>query len=183
MSGDRTSQKWKRSVSIALAVPLVLDLGLAIYLWQGGHGNPREVRAELSRLVTQAKLLRADVNRGERIRSSLPEAGEEANAFYRNSFLDASTGYSQIESDLGAIAAQAGVRTSGFTFKETPIKGRGVTEISITTSLDAGYPAVIQFINGIERSKNFYLLDRLQINSASTGGLRLDLELHAFLRT
>ena len=183
MSGDHASQRWKRWISVALAVPLIVDLGLAIYLWHGGHGSPREIRAELSRLVTQAKLLRADVDRGERIRSSLPEAGQQADAFYRDSFLDASTGYSQIESDLGAIASQAGVKTSGFTFKERDVKNRGVTEISITTSVDAAYPAVIQFINGLERSKNFYLLDRLQLNSASTGTLRLQLELHTFFRT
>ena len=28
---------------------LVLDLGLAVYLWQGGRGNPREIRAEVVR--------------------------------------------------------------------------------------------------------------------------------------
>jgi hypothetical protein len=53
----------------------------------------------------------------------------------------------------------------------------------VTTALDADYPAVIKFINGIERSKNFYLLDSMEITSVSTGGLRLELELHAFFRT
>ena len=40
----------------------------------------------------------------------------------------------------------AGVRTSGFTFKQTPVKDRGVTEISITTGVDADYPSIIKFI-------------------------------------
>jgi len=177
------SQNWKKWVSIALALPLAIDLGLAIYLWQGGHGNPREIRAQISRLETQSKLLRADVARGQKIKDSLPEAGQDAQSFYEDSFLDSSTGYSRIESDLGAIAAQAGVRTSGFAFKQKATKEPGVTQISVTTALDADYPAVIKFINGIERSKNFYLLDRMEITSVSTGGLRLELELHAFFRT
>ena len=105
------------------------------------------------------------------------------NPSIKQSFLDASTGYSRIESDLGAIAAQAGVRTSGFAFKQITTKEPGVTQISVTTSLQADYPAMIRFINGIERSKNFYLLDQMEINSVSTGGLSLQLELHAFLRT
>jgi hypothetical protein len=183
MTTSHPSRNWKKWMRIALAVPLVLDLGLAVYLWQGGRGNPREIRADVSRLTTEAKLLQADVDRGERIRASLPEAGNDADAFYQQSFLDVSTGYSRIESDLGAIAAQAGVRTSGFAFKRKETKEPGVTEISVTTSLDADYPAVVKFINGIERSKNFYLLDQMQISSESTGGLRLDLELHAFFRT
>jgi hypothetical protein len=182
MNIARGSQNWKRWIRIALAVPLVLDLGLVLYLWQGGRGNPREIRAEVARQTTEAKLLRADVDRGEKIRVSLPQAGKDAEAFYQQSFLDASTGYSRMESDLGAIAAQAGVRTSGFTFKQKETKEAGVTQISITTSLQADYPAVIRFINGIERSKNFYLLDQMELNSVSTGGLSLQLELHAFLR-
>jgi hypothetical protein len=183
MNTGRGSQNWKRWIRIAIAVPLVLDLGLAVYLWQGGRGNPREVRAEVARQTTEAKLLRADVDRGAKIRASLPQAGQDAESFYQQSFLDASTGYSRIESDLGAIAAQAGVRTSGFTFKQKATAEPGVTQILITTGLQADYPAVIRFINGIERSKNFYLLDQMQLNSVSTGGLSLQLELHAFLRT
>ncbi|HXU19648.1 MAG TPA: GspMb/PilO family protein [Verrucomicrobiae bacterium] len=183
MTTGHNSPSWKKWIGIALAVPLVLDLGLAVYLWQGGRGNPREIRAEAGRLATQAKLLRADVDRGEKIRASLPQVGKDADSFYKDSFLDTSSGYSRIESDLGAIAAQAGVRTSGFAFKQAKTKQPGVTQISVTTSLQADYPAIVKFINGIERSKNFYLLDQMQINSVSTGGLNLQLELHAFFRT
>ncbi len=182
MTISRAAQNWKKWMSIALAVPLVLDLGLAVYLWRGGRGNPTEIRGEVRRLTTEAKLLQADVDRGKRIRASLPQAGKDADSFYRDSFLDASTGYSRIESDLGAIAAQAGVRTSGFAFKQKETKESGVTQISITTNLQADYPAVVRFINGIERSKNFYLLDQMQLNSVSTGSLSLELELHAFFR-
>ena len=183
MNTSRASQNWKKWMRIALAVPLILDLGLAVYLWQGGRGNPREIRTEVRRLATETKLLRADVDRGEKIRASLPQAGKDAESFYQESFLDGSSGYSRIESDLGAIAAQAGVRTSGFTFKQRASKEPGITQISVTTSLQADYPAVIRFINGIERSKNFYLLDQMELKSVSTGGLGLQLELHAFFRT
>jgi len=117
------------------------------------------------------------------LRASLPQAGKDCDAFYQQSFLDSPTGYSQIESDLDGIATKAGVRISGFTFKQKELKDRGVTEIQITTNLDADYPAIIQFINGLERSKNFYLLDSLRLASATSGGIRLDLDLHTYFRT
>jgi type II secretion system (T2SS) protein M len=182
MTMDRSWHTWKKWVTIALAVPLALDLALAVYLWQTGRQNPQEMRAERDRLSMQAKLLRSDVQRGQKIRASLPQVGSECDTFYRESFLDATTGYSRIETDLGSIAAQAGVRTSGFSFKQTPVKDRGVTEISITTGVDADYPAIVQFINGLERSKNFYLLDSLQLETAA-GGIRLELSLHTYFRT
>jgi Type II secretion system (T2SS), protein M subtype b len=176
-------QAWKRWTAIALAVPIALDLALAAYLWQSSQSDPLALGAERDGLAIQAKLLRDDVQRGERIRASLPKARAQCDNFFNQSFLDSASGYSRIDSDLGEIASKAGVKTTGFSFKQRPIKDRGVTEITISTSLDASYPAMIQFINGLERSKNFYLLDRLHLASATAGSLRLEIELHTYFRT
>ena len=85
-------------------------------------------------LALQAKKLRADVSRGEKIRASLPQAGKDCDNFYQQSFLDSPTGYSRIEGDLDAIATKSGVKISGYTFKQKVIKDRGVTEIEINTN-------------------------------------------------
>jgi Type II secretion system (T2SS), protein M subtype b len=175
-------QRWKKWTGISLAFLLFVDLALASFLWAAAREGPQAMRARRDHLAAQAKLLRADVDRGEKVRASLPQAGRDCEAFYHQTFLDASTGYSQIEGDLSAIASKAGVRTSGITFKQKEIKDRGVVEISIGTSVEADYPAVIQFINGLERSKNFYLLDGLHLASATAGAIRLQLELHTYFR-
>ncbi len=175
--------KWKTGTAIALALLLIADVALGIFVWQMARERPEMMRQRLDRLEMQAKLFRADVTRGEKIRASLPQVGKDCDTFYQQSFLDASTGYSQIDSDLGAIATKAGVRTSGFTYAQKPVKDRGVTEVSIATSLDADYPQILQFIEGIERSKNFYLLDDLRLDSAKAGEIRLELKLHTFFRT
>ncbi|MGD0965632.1 MAG: GspMb/PilO family protein [Candidatus Acidiferrales bacterium] len=176
-------QSWKKWTGIALALLLLADGALAGYLWQLSQQGPEEIRAERNRLETQARLFKADVARGEKIRASLPQVKGNCDAFYNESFLDRITGYSDIETDLDSIATKAGVKTSGFSFKQKDVKERGVTEISIETSVEADYPAVIQFINGLERSKYFYLLDDLQLGSASTGGIRLQIGLHTYFRT
>lgn len=178
-----TWQAWKIWAGVALALVLALDLALAGYLWHASSEQPQSLRAQRDQLVLEAKKLRADVDRGNKIKASLPQAGKDCDSFYQQSFLDSATGYSKIEADLGEIASKSGVKISGYTFKQKEVKDRGVTEIQIKTNLDADYPAVIQFINGLERSKNFYLLDSLHLTSASTGGLKLDLNLHTFFRT
>jgi hypothetical protein len=175
-------QTWQKWAAGAVALVLLVDVGLIAFLWSNSRQDRGDLAAERHRLSAEAKLLQADVNRGEGIRQSLPAVGKESDGFYRESFLDGSTGYSEIESDLGGIAAKSGVHTSGFTFKQTPIANRGVTEISIATSVAADYPAIIQFINGLERSKNFYLLDNLRLASAAPGSIHLDLALHTYFR-
>jgi Tfp pilus assembly protein PilO len=176
-------QSLKRLLQVGVGLILLLDLGLVVALWEATREDRGDMVAQRSRLATEARLLRADVARGERIRASLPQAGKDCDAFYRQSFLDVSTGYSQVESDLDAIAQKAGVKTTGFAFKQKDVKDRGVTEISITTGVSADYPQMIQFINGLERSKNFYLLDSLQLASAAPGAIRLQLALHTYFRT
>jgi len=183
MIGSSFRHSWKLWTSVALGALLAVDVGLALFLWPGGRQDPAALQADRDRLALQAKLLRADVERGEKIRASLPTAGKECDEFYRESFLDAATGYSQIEADLGAIAKETGVKATGFTFKQTDIKEKGTTEIQISATVDADYPALVRFINGLERSKNFYLLDSLRLASELTGGIRLALDLHTYFRT
>lgn len=173
---------WKKLAGIALAILLVADAGLAAYLWQLRRQGPEEIRAQRDRFAAQAKLLRADVARGEKIRGSLPEVRRDCDSFYQESFLDPVTGYSDIETDLDSIAAKAGVKTSGFNFKQKDVKDRGVTEINISTNVDAAYPALIEFIDGLERSKYFYLLDELELSSGTSGETKLRIGLHTYFR-
>ncbi|HUA00861.1 MAG TPA: GspMb/PilO family protein [Candidatus Aquilonibacter sp.] len=174
---------WKITVGIALGLLLLADVTLGVFLSNASRQGPDALREERSRLALQAKLLRADLRRGEAIRASLPQVGLDCAAFYRESFLDSKTGYSDIESDLGAIAQKSNVRTPSLSFDQKPVKDRGVTEVSIRTTVDADYPSIVRFINGLERSKNFYLVDGLRLASASTGAIQLQIEMHTYFRT
>ena len=174
---------WKKGITAALLLLVAVDLALAYMLREIERQCPRAMRARIVRLEREDQLLRADVARGERIRVSLPEAGQQCDAFYQTAFFDSTTGYSQIESDLNSISKDAGVRTSGLRFTQKPVKGRGVTEVDVSTKVTSDYPSLIRFINGIERSRDFYLLDGLKLHSAQSGMVELDLDLHTYFRT
>jgi Tfp pilus assembly protein PilO len=183
---DMKKNSWSRgkiAIGLALAALLAMDAALLYVRWQGAHEAPYEMRAQRDRLQAQAKLLRADVQRGEKIRDSLPKVGKDCDAFYHESFLDPKFGYSEIESDLGAIAQKAGLKTSAITFREKALKDHGVTEIGISTSVEGSYNSILHFISGLEQSKKFYLLNDLRLDSATTGGIRLRLELQTYFRT
>jgi Tfp pilus assembly protein PilO len=173
---------WKKIISYALVALFVVDLGLVYIFWQTSREGVEAMRDQRNHLEKEAKLLKGDVARGQEIRGSLPAVGKECDAFYTN-FLQTSNGYSEIVADLGSIASKAGLRTSGVNYTQKEVKSRGVTQIVIVDSVEGDYPAIIQFINGLERSKYFYLLNDLRLDSASTGGIRLHLELRTYFRT
>ena len=183
MSDKRKHAFWKLAVISGLAVLLLLDIGFGVLLWQLRQSDPAALRSERATLETKAKLLKADIDRGERIRKNMPDVGVQADRFYQQEMPVAAKGYSGIVDDLGDIATKAGLKTSATGFHETPLKGRNVTEIGITESVDGSYLSVLQFIVGLERSKSFYLLDSLAMDRAEAGRLHLTLELRTYFRT
>jgi Tfp pilus assembly protein PilO len=181
---DAAWKAWKIWIIAALVALFMADVAVGYVLWQSSREGVEDMRAQRDRLALQSKLLKADVERGQRIRDSLSGVGHQYDGFYRTAFLGSSDGYSAIDEDLGTIASKANLKSSGISFHEKEVKGRGVVEVDISDTVEGDYPAIIQFINGLERSKYFYLLSDLKLDAASTGpGIRLHLELHTYFRT
>jgi Tfp pilus assembly protein PilO len=184
MRPNQNSSPWKKYVGAFLSLLFVADFALAFFVWQGGREGPETKRRQRDRLVLQAKLLKADVERGEKIKASLPQVGKDCDGFYKADFLPASAGYSAILAELTEITHKAGLKSSGVSFQQKELKGHGVTEIAMKTTVEGDYPALIEFIHALERSKNFYLLDNLTLASGgSSPGIKLNLDLRTFFRT
>lgn len=175
-------QAWKSFIGAALGVLLIADAAVGGFLYWQAKQTPAQASAQVQALKIQAKKLQADVQRGERIRASLTPAGEACDKFYQSAFLDSATGYSAIEADLSSMAAKAGLQAQSVAFKPKDLEGRGVTEVAISEDIEGDYPAILQFINGLEVSPNFYLLRDLTLDSAKEGGIRLKLELATYFR-
>lgn len=173
---------WKTFIGVALGVLLIANLAVGGFLYWEGQQAPAHAASQAQALKIQVKKLQADVQRGERIRASMGEAGEACDKFYQTAFLDSSTGYSAIEANLSAIASKAGLQAQSVSFKPKDLEGRGVTEVAISEEIEGDYPAILQFINGLEVSPNFYLLRDLTLDTSKTGGIRLKLELVTYFR-
>jgi Tfp pilus assembly protein PilO len=184
MTLNQNSSSWRKYVAAIVSLLFVADFALALFIWQGGREGPETKRRQRDRLELQAKLLKADVERGEKIKASLPQVGKDCDGFYKENFLPASSGYSAVLAELTDITHKAGLKTGGVTFQQKELKGHGVTQIAMKTTVEGDYPALIQFIHALERSKNFYLLDNLTLASGgSAAGIKLNLDLRTFFRT
>ncbi len=178
------SRTRKRIILGALGVVLLLDLILAIVSWSLAT-PPHTPRQELSRLIAQEKILGADIDRAKRIRENMPKNLEEFDRFEK-SFPPKTAGYSDLLGDLGNLARKAGLQTENLAFKEQDISGRGVTEVDVTATVSGDYPSVVRFINGLQRSERFYILDDLTLATtaqSSTAPLRVNLHLKTYFRT
>lgn len=178
---NRTYQRGKTMIRWTLGALLVVDLGLAaLNLRPGATADSH--RRQLETLQRRHDLLDADVRRATEIQKKLPGVQRECDDFFAKELRPASRGYSSVVADLGAIAKESGLKTSATTFHQQELPNRRTLEVGVDATVEGDYPSLVSFINGLERSSNFYLLDSLSLASSSAGSLKLNLQLRTYFR-
>ena len=169
-------------IRVLLGVIVLADLVLLGVNWNL-TASPRSPQTELKLLARQHALMAADVARAEKIRENLPAIQKESDGFFHDQFRPIASGYSALEDDLGVLARTAGLRTESLSFRQEAADKGGVSAIQIGATVDGDYPSVVRFIDSLERSENFYILDSLSLAAGSPGQLKLNLQLRTFFRS
>jgi len=176
----------KRIILVSVTFLVLADVALAAYSWELSAA-PRTVRQPGAVGIRPQDLLRADIKRIQAIRDNIPAIQKDCDHFEQSLF-PASTGYSAVRSELGAIARKTGSRLADLSFKPTDIASRGMTEVAIDATVDGDYKSVIGFLNGLQRSNNLYAVDSLTLASDSTNQssgnvIKVALHLKTYFRT
>jgi hypothetical protein len=165
-----------------LAVILVADAVLIGVQWRL-NSSPHVQLGELTRLGMMEKQYRADNARLERFKTELPADEKQWDEFFTTHFHPSGAGYSAISEDLGTLSRSAGLRSDAISFHQHPADARGLMQVDITTAVEGDYDSLVQFLNKLEHSDNFYVLDSLTLASSSLGKLRLNVQLRTYFRT
>jgi|SRR5579862_1229313 len=172
----------KNAVRAIIAIVLLLDIALVAINWRFLKSpDPSGIQFRLLR--QRRDLIAADVRRAEEIRKNLPAVETESNTFYQKDLRPSEAGYSFVVEDLGALAKDTGLQITSTRFRQKVVEKRGVQEVSISISMQGQYAALVSFINGLERSGSFYVLDSLSLDSNSEGIPKLNLELRTYFRS
>lgn len=158
------------------------DAALGIYYWQSLAAHPAGEKRAFENLRAYHDEYARDVNRAEEIQSSLSKVQGECGRFFQEEFLNSSTGYSTVVADLGSIAKMASLPPSTVAFKQHELEKRGVVEVEVTATVEGGYPALVRFVNGLERSERLYLLDSLSLAVAQDKRVKLSLVMRTYFR-
>jgi len=175
-------QNRKAIVRWSLIVILKLDvilLGVNYKLSQA----PRIAPDEMRRLELLEKSYRADNARLSKFRAELPADEKQWDEFFTTHFRPAGAGYSAVSEDLGQLSHSAGLRTDTITFRQHTPDARGLMEIEIATAVEGDYQSLVNFLDKLEHSDHFYVLDGLALASSNAGKIRLNIQLRTYFRT
>ena len=173
----------KKIIVAGLVIVTVADAMLALYAMQSGT---RFTRNELAGQKTQIKLLKADIKRALTIEQSIPQTKADCERF-ENSLYPTSAGYTAVTEELTGFAKQAGVQMVSLTFHPKELPGRNIVELGLDTAVTGDYKGVVRFLNGLQRSRNFYIIDTLTVAAeptvqAGAGMLRVALSVRSYFR-
>ena len=167
------------SLAGVLAADLIL-LGVNWNMSRSPHVQP----GDINRLAMVEKSYRADNARLERFRAELPADEKQWGDFFNTHFQPAGQGYSAISEDLGKLSRSSGLQSDTITFRQHDPDARGLMELEISTAVEGDYDSLVKFLDKLEHSDNFYVLDGLTLSSNTGGGkLRLNLQLRTYFRT
>ncbi|PYU23749.1 MAG: hypothetical protein DMG32_15520 [Acidobacteria bacterium] len=160
-----------------------MDLTLAAFSWQMADAN-RTPQSELNAVKRQHSLMAADITRAETIRTTLPAVEQQCDSFFRQNFRPVNSGYSSVISNFGSLSRGAGLQAENLNFHRHEADKRGVTEVDISAVVDGDYSSVVRFVNDLEHSDTFYVLDGLSLAASGSGGqLKLNLQLRTYFRS
>lgn len=177
-----TSKGRRTVIQVLILIVMIADLVLVGINWKLSL-SPSTSGEELRALEHERDLMNLDLKNAQSIRRDLPAVQRQCDDFFEKELRPSEGGYSQIVSDLGSIARDAGLQITSTRFNPHGVDKHGVSELSVAISMEGPYPSLVSFINALERSGNFYLLDSLALDSSSNGFLRLNLDLRTYFRS
>jgi type IV pilus assembly protein PilO len=89
--------------------------------------------------------------------------------------------YSAILERLGQLQSKAPVRLTRVGYTQAPGSG-DLIEIRMDAGLSGDYPAIMRFVNGLERSQTFFMIRAMALNGQQSGTVNLRLQFSTWLR-
>jgi hypothetical protein len=145
------------------------------------------VRREYSGLEESIAGLRAGIVRDkmlleelEGVEQRLANASESRQVFLSSNLVSRELGYAALIPDLVAMAESAGIERPGASYQISDEPMYGIYPVEILQPLQGSYSGMRRFIEQLESSDRFFLLDSLAMGRNDDGDLEVELLISAF---
>jgi hypothetical protein len=148
-------------------VPALVLLGLNVALaaaYTAPRGlKQRGIRERASALRQEVEAARETVGALDR-RAELVRENEAAEKrFFADVVTTRKASLVPILSDLERLVAEPGLKAGGRTFTANQVKDMPLLRLEMAVSLTGGYSQLVAFLRGVEQSRHFVTVDRIQL--------------------
>src|ERR1700744_5213168 len=172
--------KWLTVLNLHFAVVallVILNLGLAVRFFLAWGTLRSSGEEQLQQKQNEYRALQLEMSPLHGLPQKVALSRTDANKFYDSRFPSA---YSTISSAINDLAGKNSVRLTNLAYTPTPVIG-GLAEVRMDASLSGEYAPLMHFINGLERSKTFFLISTITLTGQQGGLVNLRLRVNTYL--
>lgn len=169
----------RRKVKIALTMMVLLDVAAVLVYFSPLIGSETRRQAHLHQLWQELQQKTREVAPLRGLDKKIPVAQKQIGDFYKQRFPAQD---SDISDSLGKLANESGVKIGSFKYAMKDPEELGLQRVEIEADLDGGYLQLVRFINSLERSPTFFLVDSVQLGGEQNGVVRLQMKMETYLR-
>jgi type IV pilus assembly protein PilO len=187
-SALRLPANWRREPRIVARIILgVLLLANVIAAWtvfSPVGGSAEELEGQIAAARAQIEQRRMAVGRLRTISARVDQGRTATDEFMLTYFMTRRTASSTIVSELIRIAKESGMKAKEHSFAFDPIEGtEDLTVMTVTGNYEGTYGDLLQFINRLDKSARFLIIDTLTASPAQgTGNLTISIKMNTFVR-
>jgi len=130
----------------------------------------------LNRLLAQLTTKNRLVEPLRGIDKKIPLATKQIDDFYRDRF---ATHDSEVAEALETLAKETNVKIQSTKYKWGDPESVGLRRVEIETSIQGDYQPLAKFLNGLERSKVFFVINSIGL-AQQNGPIQLQMKLETF---
>ena len=169
----------RRKLKIAIGAMLAADVLAAAVLFSPLVGSSDSRKTQIYQLKAELTKKNREVAPLRGMDKKIVLAKDQIADFHKERFAARD---SELATELGKLAADNGIRIQQAHYKEEDAETSGIVPVQIEGSFSGDYLQLVRFINTLERSKMFFTVDRVDLAGEGAGPVRLQINLHSYLR-
>src|SRR5579872_546240 len=170
-------------VRAGLGALLAANLVAAVFVFHPLGGSAEDLAEEMR---LKQRQLDQQLHRVERARSlvaKVQQARVEGDKFLHEATVEQRVAMSTLIEEMNRMAAQSGMRPKESSMLPDPVPGSETLEqLTISANFEGNYASLVKFVNLLDRSPRFLIIESMQASPQSTGALSVSLKLDTFIR-
>ena len=180
-SPGRNGKKPARArIRTILGILVAADaLLLLLVFWPPGLSLQAR-QLELQRLRAEHEATRSVVIQMRDLKAKLQDAIQDRQQFSQQNLLLREGAFSVMLEDLERLATQNRLKTAGVNYQLQEERDQDLVKVEATLTVEGGYSDLVYFINRLEQSQLFWIIDSLNVSGAISRELRLNLRMETY---
>jgi Tfp pilus assembly protein PilO len=166
----------RKKLKIAIGVMVGVSVASVGVLLSPLVGSTESRQQELNQLRAQLTAKNRQVEPLRGLDQKIPQAKQQIDDFYKIRF---SAHDSDVAETLGSLSKQTGVKIESIKYKTDDPEPVGLRRDEIEASIEGDYQPLMKFLNGLERSKVFFIVNSIGL-ATQNGPIKLQMKLETY---